>query len=266
MAVTDPVKAKKRRFGALKAHGKKLQKVKQDKWDAELVGEGMCAAVAMQWIGFDYGYLAMPSEEILKPLADVQRAYVENMRGKRWQEATKDLAEGMMLTLAPPSLYCSPLARADEAATFWSKRGYSSEKLSDKIVVLTGKLREGLESGGRTAVFLSFKIDVESIGRRPWETLRNYTPKQLGGINIDGLAKFVASWEPRQHGIALVVREENITLCDANCGIYEIEWGKAGDFFTEYEKPYRSILKKNDDPPNLVYKTGLTSIQGIVPG
>jgi hypothetical protein len=266
MAVTDPVEAKKRRFGALKAHGKKLQKVKQDKWDTELVGEGLCAAVAMQWIGFYHGYLAMPSERILKPLADIQRAYVENMREKRWKEATKDLAEGMMLTLASPSLYCGPQARADAAATFWSKHGYSGENLSGKIVALTGKLRENLQPKERRTAFLSFKIDVEAIYLQPWEKVRNYTAQQLRQIEIDGFAEFVANWEPRGHGIALAVRQENITLCDANCGIYEIEWGKAGDFFKEYEKIYNSIFNIDYDPLKRRYMTGLTSIQGIKSG
>jgi hypothetical protein len=252
------------RFGALRAHSVKLKKVKQDKWNKELVGEGICAAVAMQWIGFYYGQAAEPSETIVKPLANIQHLY--DMINKDLDEATKDLAEGMMLQFAPegPSLYCGPQARADEAAEFWSEHGYSSEKLSGKIVALTRELREDLQPGESRTAFLSFKIDVDTILGLFWETtVLNYTPKQL---REKKLANFVKKWEPPLHGIALAVRQENITLCDANCGIYEIEWGKEEDFFTEYEKCYKSFLKDDDDIYDRTYKTGLTSIQGIEPG
>jgi hypothetical protein len=177
--------------------------------------------------------------------------------------AIKILAQSMDLQVAEPALDRPIDTQADAAAQYWLQNGYSSANLSDNIPALTRQLLKDLPPGIMRTVYLSFKLALESIDGTDWADIRKFPLQTLRQSGQTEMADFIANYKDSAHAIALVILEQGIILCDANCGIYQIQWGNEAAFFNQYEECYKTF---GSDPegPELVFRPELTGIFKIV--
>jgi hypothetical protein len=234
---------KTNRFRRLKELGQMTAKVKQQRFDEALVGNGVCAALSMQWLRQN-GALAAPN---IESIAKIQRVFDSTVTAKGTIKAVQILAEAMNLRFTAPTLYCP----ADQQPSqFWSAQGYGAS-FSDQIVAFARSLRAGLEPNPMRAAFLSVKLVAVSVDGIPRETLLKYAAEQKSTETplLD-----------LGHAIALIVVEQGIMLCDANCGIYQIKWDSAKPFFDQYQASYVNFGNKVDEEHIIIFDPQLCGI------
>jgi hypothetical protein len=266
--VADPVQTKTYRFRKLKTLGDMTMKIKQDRdFDIALLDQGICAALSMQWLQMHVYGLTRSDK---KTTSEIQRKWESLNRARGTVPAVKILAEAMGLQFATSPLFCSQQTEPAAAAQYWATHGYHGANLSDKILQVAHELRKDLPPGTSRMAFLSFKIILKSIDDIPFDTIRSEVDSHReewlgsGDANMLKMVDFVTNYKDGSHAIGLVALDQGIILCDANCGVYQIEWGKETAFFDEYQACY-ATFGTEPDGPDLVQETDLTGIFMIAP-